>query len=140
MLVFKKNWIYRYNDWCDGNCFTIDNVNDSKSICSYFWKTMWNLIPVNLMYCVLAHVPAVCGIWLKQFEFFDGMPGFPALYICLVAGYLSFAVFVLILVGFVVIYSKFESRKQNSDKDTNLVIEYIKAKKNKVCPMIKWED
>ncbi|ADX87986.1 hypothetical protein [Vibrio phage JSF13] len=140
MLVFKKNWIYRYNEWCHGNMFTIGNVNDSKSICSYFWKTMWNLVPVNLMYSMIAHTPAVAGLWLKKFEYFDKLTGLPALYTFLVAGYLSLAAFGLILVGLAIIQSKFENRKQNSDKSPNLVIEYIKTKKSKICPMIEWED
>lgn len=101
---------------------------------------MWNLVPVNLMYSMIAHTPAVAGLWLKKFEYFDKLTGLPALYTFLVAGYLSLAAFGLILVGLAIIQSKFENRKQNSDKSPNLVIEYIKTKKSKICPMIEWED
>lgn len=141
MLVFKKNWIYRYNEWCNGNMFTVDNVNDSKSICAYFWKTMWNLFPVNFLYLVVAHAPAVCGLWLERFNYLEGIQGFSALYCMLFAGYLTLAVFLLTLTGVILLYTKVGCYNENHKKSNpNLVVEYLKAKKSKVCPMIKWED
>lgn len=35
---------------------------------------------------------------------------------------------------------EFVSYNENHNKSPNLVVEYLKAKKSKICPMIKWED
>jgi len=141
MLVFKKNWLYKYNEWCSGNFATIDNVNDSKSICPYFWKSLWNLFGTNLIYIILAHVPSVMGIWITRVELFDELDGFSLLYTSLVVGYICMFIFFLCIVGCVILQETitklFKSKKEQSN---NVVVEYIKAKKSKICPMIKWED
>lgn len=141
MLVFKKNWLYKYNKWCSGNFATIDNVNDSKSICPYFWKSLWNLFGTNFIYILLAHVPAVCGVWIKNLEMFDGVGGFSLLYSSLVVGYICMFIFFLCIVSCVIIQDNITKlSKSKKEQNNNVVIEYIKAKKSKICPMIKWED
>lgn len=141
MLTFKKNWIYKYNEWCKGNLFTIDNVNDSKSICPYFWKTLWNLLAVNMLYISVSHFPAVAGVWILQLETFENLEGWVAFYSFVVAGYLAIVAFIigLLLIAVIMeICSRIKER--NAGKQSSVFVEYIKAKKSKICPMIKWED
>lgn len=141
MLTFKKNWIYKYNEWCTDNLFTIDDVNESKSICPYFWKTLWNLFPVNMLYILVAHLPAVTGVWIFKLETFEDLDGWVAFYSSVVAGYLAIVAFVIALL-LIAIIMEISSRikKRNAGKQPSVIMEYIKAKKSKICPMIKWED
>ena len=62
MLKFKKNWLYKYNDWCDGNIWTIDDVTENKTLCGYFWGSFWNLVMTNLLYVFISlGVGAIIG-------------------------------------------------------------------------------
>lgn len=141
MLVFKKNWLYKYNNWCSGNFATIDNVNDSKSICPYFWKSLWNLLGTNMIYIILAHVPSVMGIWITKVDLFNNLSGIGLLYTSLVVGYLCMILFFLCIFCCVIVQDNVKKLfKSKGEKSNNIVIEYIKAKKSKICPMIKWED
>ena len=141
MITFKKNWLYRYNEWCDGNLYTFDKVNDSRSICTYFWKSLWNLLGVNLIYVIIAHTPSLCGVWVTEFNVLEGLGGFSLFYIALLVGYVSLLAFILAATGIVLgckyITSLFKSGKEGK---SSVVIEYVKAKKAKICPMIEWED
>ncbi|UUW39770.1 hypothetical protein VP14_083 [Vibrio phage VPMCC14] len=141
MLVFKKNWLYKYNEWCSGNFATLDNVNDSKSICPYFWKSLWNLFGTNTIYLLLAHVPLVAGMWISNTEMFSGLKGLALTYTALLVGYILLILFFFVILGFVVLQEKLSNKiKSVGTPSNNVVVEYIKAKKSKICPMIKWED
>lgn len=148
MLEFKRSgnwgWLWKYNDWCDNKALTIDWVNDSKSLCPYFWKSLWNLIVPPVVYLVV-----IIGMGAIFGSMFFEEPKETALPLLVVAGY----TFIGTLVGLLYVYFTFchesvveyldkrKSEKQKEeDKEPNLLLEWVKAKKEKVCPMIKWVD
>lgn len=141
MITFKKNWLYRYNKWCTGNPLTIDYVNDSKSICLYFWKSLWNVLVVNLLYLVFAHFPAAAGVKIVDKLAEGSLSGLPMFYAALGVGYLILIGAICGILGFGYLYTVITD-KIEGDKNSkpSVVVEYLRAKKNKICPMIKWED
>lgn len=141
MITFKKNWLYTYNNWCTGNMFTIDHVNDSKSICPYFWKSLWNVVGVNLMYLGIAHFPAVFGAKIVDNLSEESLTGLPMLYASLGVGYLILIGVIFGALGVGYLYATITDKIEgNKNSKPSVVVEYLKAKKNKVCPVIKWED
>ena len=141
MITFKKNWLYRYNEWCDGNLCTFDKVNDNHSICPYFWKSLWNLFGANFIYLLLAHVPAVLGVFFEGSSMFEGFDRLSLFYLYVLVGYLMILSFILLVVAVTYVYDlvvRYFKRSKGGNR--SVVIEYVKAKKAKICPMIKWED
>lgn len=141
MITFKKNWLYRYNKWCTGNMFTIDYVNDSESVCPYFWKSLWNVVVVNLLYLSIAHFPAVFGVGIVDNLAEGSLSGLPMMYSSLGAGYLILICAFSGIFGCAYLYTTIADKIGSSkESKPSVVVEYLKAKKNKICPMIKWED
>lgn len=157
-MKFKKNgtwgWLYKYNQWCNGNLCTINHVNASQSICPYFWKSMWNLVAVNTIYLVLGSVMSVLlslipveglglftdwvgenGTWIYFFKNILVGLGTLASVFFVVWVWLAF-----LMEPVFKFFRKFKSDKPPVEKEPNMAIEWVKAKKNKVCPMIEWED
>ncbi|CAM0062244.1 membrane protein [Vibrio phage K406] len=141
MITFKKNWLYKYNAWCDGNFATIDDVNGCKSICPYFWCSMWNLFGTFSVYLLLAHLPALAGANLAKYLLGESFTGLTALYSSVGLGYVVLAAILGLCVGIgVSVHYISNITKNRQEKKPSVVVEYLKAKKSKICPMIKWED
>lgn len=149
MLKFKKNWLYRYNDWCDDNLWTIDDVTRSKTLCSYFWGSFWNLVVTNTLYVMISvAVGAIIGYSLlgEGMIPYDGLLGGLLHILVGWALLLSFLLmFTLAVYSWVtvsgIVKSKIKPTERNSKPtQLGLIGEWVKAKKNKVCPMIEFED
>ncbi|AOQ26809.1 hypothetical protein [Vibrio phage S4-7] len=148
MLKFKKNWLYRYNDWCDGNVWTLDNVTENKTLCGYFWGSFWNLVMANLLYVFISSgVGAIIGysVLSEGIIPYDGLLG-GVLHV--LSGWGLFIGFLLIFTLFIYLWtvswefikSKVNTSKEEDETKLSLVSEWVKAKKSKVCPLIKFED
>jgi hypothetical protein len=151
MLTFKKNWLYKYNEWCTGNWATRDNVHESKTLCPYFWGSIWNVIVVNIWYIFMFHaIGAICSLPLMEIlERFFTMKGWSGLYIGVVSGYalatcVIFLIIVLVKSYIFLIESFLQKRKDREERKVetkpSVVVEYMKSVKSKVCPLIKFED
>lgn len=146
MLKFKKNWLYRYNDWCDDNLWTIDDVTRSKTLCSYFWGSVWNLLVTNVLYvlitCAFGAIMGYSALSEGVIPF-EGMVG---IILHILSGWGLFLGFILSFVVAVYVWhfvgnflgGKFKKSKEV--KKNNIMVEWVKAKKNKICPLIEFED
>lgn len=146
MLKFKKNWLYRYNDWCDSNLWTIDDVTRSKTLCSYFWGSVWNVLVTNILYVLIT---CAIGAIIGYSALSEGMvpfEGVVGVILHILSGWGLFLGFILSFVVAVYVWhliGEFLSGKfktPNKVKQNNIVIEWVKAKKNKICPLIEFED
>lgn len=155
-MKIKKGWIYKYNDWCTGKTFTLDWVNDSKSICPYFWKSLWNIgVPIG-WYVLWQLFFGTMGLQvfeklgIMSSESLSTLPWYLNWGIFLIsalsftAGFLLInGLVVAIIVGIYLLKEKISSKVSNSmseDEPDNVIIAWVKAKKSKICPMIEWED
>ena len=148
MLTFKKNWLYKYNEWCTGNWATRYNVHKSNTLCDYFWGSIWNLVVVNIWYIFLFHIigmafsiPLLASGVLDKFFI---LKGFSGLYISIGFGYLSAALVVGVSMTYTFLIEPFlqkrKSKKEKVESKPSVAVEYAKAVKSKVCPLIKFED
>lgn len=144
MLTFKKGLLYKYNKWCNGNLFTRDYVNESKSICPYFWGSVWNVVFVNTFYLTMLIVLGLLFsvIPVELLGLFTGWVGDQGTWLYFVKSVLV-GVSTVLTIGaifvpvdmWVAFLCKFERKLKSADT----VVEWVKATKNKVCPMIQWE-
>lgn len=152
MLTFKKSsWVYRYNSLCSDWWLMNPDVNSYKSICPYFWGSVWNILIVPVLWGIVMHIVGLLGsIPVVSSSLGDFLLSYTQegtwayFYLGIGLGYVFLLAFILTVVTLCYIVALLMSLKNkffNTGKDKpSVVIEYIKAKKSKICPMIKWED
>jgi len=141
MVISRKSWHYRYLDWsCDN--FEIDLP---KSLCGYFWKTVLvtvlNLLMGSLIVGIILTIPLLFWSWLHN--------GSPTSKIYLIL--LSVLAAVPCSAALIIKNAREREEKLYQDRRRGIfpkekpagflkvIWETIKARKNKVCPLIKYE-
>ena len=147
MKLSKNSWHYKLNMLYD------DDV--SYNLCPYFWKTMYRaiLLPLNL---VLA-IPIFIITWIYRDRYDEGDPmwmkgllGF-TIYLGITAVICMALMFFIqneITIAFgsggwiilFITFGRWVHEKYEDRKQTSIFNSYFKAKKEKVCPKIEWED
>ena len=121
MKVKRNSWHYRLNDFL---------WNDlrwrGKNLCRYFWMTVWSVFVVM---GILLSFGSIC--W----ALYTGLNAYEAI-VCLIivvwAGSMS--------LPFLAVAKFRHYVGENIElKTPNILIEFIKAKKGKYCPMIDFE-
>ena len=118
MKINRKSWHYRWNKGFY-SYFHPDNL------CEYFWKTVFSLalpmaiISIMILLFVLLVNSAITDPW-------GALIGISAV------GSLIFPIIAIVLLRYY-----FPSTKTKQER---LVGEYLKAKKNRICPMIEYYD
>lgn len=160
MKISTKSWHYKMNSYILG----LVNLEPSNSLCLYFWQTV--LLPfVAVAVAVLAAIAAVVVVQALGFFFFYAVGGLLSKFLV----YLNilpetFALikdvfnwrFIMVSVIFelsiaALWYGKIKYKQYRENKDEEnyrnniepkpvLLFEYIKAKKRKICPLIKFTD
>ena len=145
MKVNKNSWHYRL---LTGDIFGIQGVNSwnvSSSLCLYFWQVVFMLLwkGVALFFLTpfvinsLLILPLVSTLGLiTTGVIVQGDTGLTVLVMELIV----IIVFVIVLAG-LCLYTFLKDKTDLADvveKDPNLFVEYIKAKKNKLCPIIEF--
>lgn len=151
MLKFKKNWLWKYNRWCDDKVFTKGNVHKASTLCSYFWGSVYNLIGFPFMCILMFHVIGfisgaplgAAGLWSVMYSFAkEG--SWLGIYLNVILGYLTIVLVCLMLWVYIVFLhdslKRVFKKKPYSENKPSVVKEFLKAKKEKVCPLIKFED
>ena len=150
MITFnKKSWHYKFNKWATKQTSgPWINAIYCESICPYFWSTLWNITWVLILALIFYSISSIAGAtFLNMTEvssvdlswlWLVGVGGIA----CVVALFLLVAVSVyFILEGKKKVVSKVFSKKEDGKtKEPNVFIEWLKAKKDKVCPMIEFKD
>ena len=145
MLTFKKNWLWKYNNWCNGKFASKWNVHYSKTICPYFWGSVWNLFGMPSVWVLIFYgvgsLPSAFVVKLLDLSSPLKGTGFLGLTIAAIVGWIILFMFFGFVQLCVALCKKINNKgKPKTNNKPSVIKEYIKAKKNKFCPMIEFED
>lgn len=145
MKVNKNSWHYKA---LTGKFLGIEGLYEphvSNSLCIYFWQVFlmisWRgffwllLFPILISFLFVIPLTSLFA-WINTGVFLQNAMGLEILAAWLVSG-------VLTGLGYSIYkvrkwWSKVEYTKSN--KESNLIIEYIKTKKRKLCPIIEFTE
>lgn len=151
MKVSKSSWHYRLNVSQNGSVKT----ESRNSLCAYFWYTVYSLIKVLRAWLVLYFLSWAIGFLTVSDTAYD-----PGKYWGLVAYPLATLIFT-VLPGVLIFYlvrgaswvgskikprlrklipSKKKKKKIKVKKQKGLVGSYLEARKEKICPLIEFEE
>ncbi len=155
-----KSWLFKYNKAVgSGNLFI--NAIHCKSVCAYFWSSIWNICMGSLALLIAYLVLTALGGAVMKLSFLSSIPALSGLHVSLlfIPGILAIALFLawacLVIFGVAAIEDLFKNFIDNRSepkqfdengeeivkhKEPNIFIEWLKAKKNKHCPLIHFED
>ena len=153
MITFKKNsWHYKFNKWAgEAESGPWINATSCKSICPYFWCTVWNIFWVLVFFLLLFFMASLSGAAILDMSD-PSIADLSWLWIVGVCGVACIiGVFILVAVGIYLsldytkkglskVFSENKASTSGEYKEPNLVIEWVKAKKAKICPMIEFKD
>lgn len=132
MQVSRKSWHYRFN------AYVSFCTESETNLCGYFWFTVGNLLKSIITVGILLGVifgpvdgigNALVGDWGLHYS------------LILLVGVLGLCVTVCISVGLIIgIFKSIDYLKTPSVKKPGLVGSFVKAKKDKMCPMIEFKD
>lgn len=140
MKINRNSWHYKRAD-----SFT---YTPSKTLCLYFWEVVWGIVfwwvitpvfAVVVAVMVFGGLPGAAGsVFLDLFGYVKTDSKWVDAIWAIGTGYLFFLTLFALIGGFYY-YRKVRSRqKLKFKKDENLFVSYLKAKKQKVCPIIEF--
>ncbi|AUR86285.1 TMhelix containing protein [Vibrio phage 1.084.O._10N.261.49.F5] len=151
MINVKRNnvfwWIHRGAKKVDGLGWCV-NIYDDMSLCKWFWGCLWNYLTCGVVFTLLYILFVVAGtetvsgfIGIEEFTLYWWSWVFAWMIIpTLLAGILG------VLMGLIILIETYQNKiyikniNNPVKKKPNLVIEWLKAKKEKVCPLVKFEE
>lgn len=154
MITFSKNsWHYKFNDFLEYKEVPWATATDCKSLCAYFWSTVWNMAWTLILMSVVWLIFTLLGaVLLEKFATVSPLSedwvqllwvwvvGFLGVVLGL-GGIFLFARCVVLPWVFVKENTgKIFNAENNIDKQPNIFVEWVKAKKAKVCPMIEFKE
>ena len=151
MITFKKDsWHYKlyrkfYGNWNDM----------PSSICPYFWKVVWAILFKYILFPIII-IPAIVALVIGSLGAIFVLPWCllniimghgAALDLWGVDVYHWKALLVdiaawLILVStmFVYYWLKFKRKLSSTKENPSIIVEWVKAKKSRICPMIEFKE
>ncbi|AUR92196.1 TMhelix containing protein [Vibrio phage 1.170.O._10N.261.52.C3] len=149
----KNSWHYKFNRRMENSDFWSVDATDQVSLCNYAWSTVFNLIVALALSALLYVFSTGLGAGILAS---NGVDAGELTYWYLYIWFLGVAVFAgvvaaLLGIGFTIYilnekyqeykYDKYEKGLlDDKPKQKSLISQWIKAKKDKVCPMIDWEE
>ncbi len=138
ITVSKSSKLGRYYEWqMDHVSGKLGDPWKNLSLCRFvqglFWRSLFLLVAVAILLIIGS---AILSMYLAPllslmgFHYFDD-----TVTISLVMWLLTLAMAAIIYIG-----KKFENRPEKKPKEPSIVVEWVKAKKNKVCPRINVVD
>lgn len=156
MITFSKNsWHYKFNKFFKYKDAPFIDNTDCKSICPYFWGTVWNLAWVVIFSSLVWVILTLAGGGVvKQLGILTSLVENPyqlfwlwllgAIPVVIVVGTLFSAV---LCVSYSYTFIKDKTSKvfsknneESYNTEPNILIEWVKAKKAKICPMIEFKE
>lgn len=158
MKLNKNSWLAKYVLW-----FTLRN-NLPKDLCSYFWTSLSTVILAPLM--LLVWIPEIIISYVFSEEIYDwedrGNKTFAFYFISGIVFTLGVLIYkwpiitISIILGLAILIFAivkmvryFQDRKYDNlqhdergrvIRKPNIIVEFVKAKKKKYCPIIEWEE
>lgn len=130
MKISEQSWHYRLLNFC--------NYTPQRSLCLYFWQVVWSVLTTTVAVCIMTILAAL-------FLYMMAMPVLAFLGVVTPGGYICVILWVVVLAGIFEDQIKnkyrdwqFREKKERKESEPNILSEWIKAKKNKVCPTIEF--
>lgn len=139
IIISRSSWHYRMTQWS----WSHFGKEPSSSLCGYFWQTVFSPVIVLCFYVVLLIAVSalalfafyLCGAFLCNFLHWINI--LPATF-DIVPGEFNWRHLVIsVVIDAVIFVLMYYKNHKNHD---SVFIEYIKAKKNKICPFIVYKD
>lgn len=143
MNISKNSWHYR----------TIRNMNriPSRSLCLYFWQVvlcslfLYLIGPAILVLggaCIAGGLPLAIGGLLTHTADSDLLWNWIVMVKCWSVGVGALVGFFAVVWFIVSLWGYIKSKLSNVsiDKEPSVLVSYVKAKKQKVCPIIEFKD
>ena len=143
-MKFKKNsWHYRLNK------YTGSEPSQGISLCMYFWSTIFKALAVAggcliVVVLLLSPVFLVAAIW-TDLKYLDDLMDIATFFSVL--GCIGLCGFYMSeygndrIVSVSEFVNKIESKPTKAiSKGTGLAVSFVKAKKQKICPLIEFEE
>lgn len=133
MKINTKSWHYRLLEGM--------GVNIPRSLCPYFWKVVFMMFVIGivisifglLFYTVGNKACMVLGLLI-------GINVVLAAIIKTILGLLIMATIIAIIVGALIGWDYGKAHIKMPYKEDSMVVNYIKAKKSKICPTLEFVD
>lgn len=123
MNIDTKSWHFKYAMDVAGHPYCLPN-----GICGYFWCVVLSLLyALGRVLRIVALVALIGWVILTLFVF-----------VSIVGTLLSLIVFIGFMVKESVI--SYKTTNKNIDKQPNILVEYLRAKKNKFCPNVTYTE
>lgn len=163
MIVSKDSWHYKLNSNCGGHDIRYTLRKGNKiSLCEYFWETVKSILGLLVTTTITTGLIGVCGYvilspLLLMFSSFTGIWWDIAEYYKLGAIVMIFTIILVpifavlsTLFGPMKVFPKWfpadkwlgkviDKSKEHTPEKVNILVEWIKAKKSKVCPVIEFK-
>tara|TARA_B100001105_G_C22334864_1_gene418582 strand:- start:212 stop:673 length:462 start_codon:yes stop_codon:yes gene_type:complete len=153
MITFsKKSWHYKFNEFFEYKDGPWLDARDCKSICTYFWSTVWNMawsvLILGILYILTLLVGAAAldgclGVNVSELPLWYLYVWLVGIVTLVIVFTISFVTFFGVFTGYDKLTDKIKNRnsdENNVDKQPNIFVEWVKAKKSKVCPMIEFKE
>lgn len=149
MIIKKNSWHYRLNVSQNGSVKT----ESRNSLCAYFWYTVYSLIKVLRAWLVLYFLFWAIGFSVVSDTAYDpgkywGLVAYP--FVTLIFAVLPGVLIFYLVCGASWLGSKIKTRlrklipskkkKIKVKKQKGLVGSYLEARKEKICPLIEFEE
>lgn len=167
MVINRKSLHYRFNVFASfGSDKFGRDVEKHRSLCSYFWFTMWNIFKCVFIVSIVGFLlvlPAL-GMTDKPLEVqfvasILAMPFYFMVPLLMLTGLVMWVIGALVVVGLLTgignVWQRLKDKKYRRDmkkhfdengnritpvkKESGLLMSFIKAKKSKVCPLVTFK-
>lgn len=155
MIVKTNSWHYRFNFWKTDR----SRIMKHNTLCSYFWFTAWNMfwvlfwsvVPVAVLWLigfvsVSDSVSPLVSWWRNNPDGLWQMVTYPLLGAGIIMAFVVACVtFVYTTKGIGILWAKAfgkgrKDKPTKPKKEPGLLGSYLKARKEKFCPVIKFEE
>jgi hypothetical protein len=126
MKISRQSWHYRLSK---GNYFL---YGEPANLCHYFWRVVWHLVRWPLVAAV------VIGLLVGTLLFCRSYPE-KACQIALAAASIAGIIVGLFLLSLIIVTAVFVAAGMKWLRGT-LLFQYLKACKQRICPLIEYED
>ena len=125
MKISKNSWHYRLI-----NLFDIDHSYD---LCSYFWQVIGSIFLLAILVLISASV-VFCSFSIIGHFFIDGLMDY-----AVAGGILWICSLTIILIGEMQERKAKEEISNFKPENPSILVKWLKAKKEKICPILKFE-
>ncbi len=124
MRIKKSSWHYKLN--------MLGDHTQSKTLCTYFWCSIFKILGLTFIFSFASLI--LYSIGMTTYDYWT------SLFFGMITVILLFILFSACLPSLVIHFLRKISKKPLETQCSNIAMEYIKAKKRKVCPIIEYVD